>query len=235
MSKIRIGIVGLGYRIGYLTQVIASQVSNVEFVGYVDPDPCGLPAMLGEGVYGLSGAEAGFKKLDPGLAYESLEELLATEPLDLLMIGSPNHLHLEHIRIALEAGVKTFTEKPVVIDEEQTFELLELLAKNGGTDRLMIGLVLRYAPLYRDLIKARDEGLLGDITSVEASEHIMPYHGAFFMRDWRRHSKYSGGFMLEKCCHDLDLYQGLMGSRPKRVASFGGNRFIEFNGSKARF
>ncbi len=52
----------------------------------------------------------------------------------------------------------------------------------------MIGLVLRYAPLYRDLVAARDEGALGQIASIEACEHIAPYHGAFFMRDWRRRS-----------------------------------------------
>lgn len=223
-KKIRIGIVGLGYRIGYLTQLIASIVPEAIFVGYVDPDPCGMPLVNGKGVPGLGVDASALKILDVGKSYEDLESLLKDQQLDLLMIGSPNHLHLEHIRIALEFGVKTFTEKPVVIDEDQTFALLELLTKHGGADRLMIGLVLRYAPLYKDLIAARDAGELGNITSVEASEHIMPYHGAFFMRDWRRHSKYSGGFMLEKCCHDLDLYQGLMGSRPKRVASFGGRR-----------
>src|SRR5690606_2662779 len=60
--------------------------------------------------------------------------------------------------------------------------------------------------------------------SIEASEHIPPYHGAFFMRDWRRYEKYAGSFMLEKCCHDLDLYNGVMGCRPRYVASFGGRR-----------
>ena len=30
--------------------------------------------------------------------------------------------------------------------------------------------------------------------------------------------------MLEKCCHDLDLYNMITGSRPRRVASFGGRR-----------
>ena len=47
------------------------------------------------------------------------------------------------------------------------------------------------------------------------------------MRDWRRLEKYSGGFMLEKCCHDIDLYNGIVGERPERVVSFGGrNNFI---------
>ena len=42
------------------------------------------------------------------------EELIANEKLDLLMVGSPNHMHLDHIRIGLEAGLKVFTEKPMV-------------------------------------------------------------------------------------------------------------------------
>jgi predicted dehydrogenase len=36
--------------------------------------------------------------------------------------------------------------------------------------------------------------------------------------------------MLEKCCHDLDLYNGVVGARPERVASFGGRKsFIPEN------
>lgn len=221
----RIGIVGLGYRLGYLAQVIGQTQTDIEFVGYVDPSPAGLPLVMGEGVDGLSIDPSTLKSYNPGRQFDSLDQMIDEGNLDLLMIGSPNHMHLEHIRTALEAGVKTFTEKPVVTTEAQTFELLDLLAKNGGnTDQLMIGLVLRYAPLYRDLIKARDAGTLGDIASIEASEHIAPYHGGFFMRDWRRYSEFSGGFMLEKCCHDLDLYNGLVGTRPLRVASFGGRK-----------
>ena len=36
--------------------------------------------------------------------------------------------------------------------------------------------------------------------------------------------------MLEKCCHDLDFYNMIVGCRPKKVASFGGrNSFIPKN------
>ena len=213
----RVGIVGLGFRLGYLAHLTALRVPGVEFVGYVDPAPAGMAELKEAGV-------------DPGPAYPDLAALLDQGQLDLLMIGSPNHLHLEHIRAGLERVQKIFVEKPVVVSEEETFALLDLLRASGDTDRVMIGLVLRYAPLYRDLVAARDNGTLGDIASIEASEHIAPYHGAFFMRDWRRRSNYSGGFILEKCCHDIDLYQGLVGSRPRRVASFGGRRsFVPAN------
>lgn len=207
----KIGIVGLGFRLGYLAHLIGLRVPGARFVGYVDPAPAGMAELRGAGI-------------DPGPSFADLETMLDTAALDLLMIGSPNHLHLEHIRTGLSRGLKIFVEKPVVVSEEETFALLDLLSQHGDPDRVMIGLVLRYAPLYRDLVAARDDGVLGQIASIEASEHIAPYHGAFFMRDWRRRSHYSGGFMLEKCCHDIDLYQGLVGSRPRRVASFGGRR-----------
>jgi predicted dehydrogenase len=58
----------------------------------------------------------------------------------------------------------------------------------------------------------------------------MPWHGGFFMRNWRRKEKFSGGFMLEKCCHDIDFYNMIVGCRVKRVASFGGrSSFIPEN------
>ncbi|MBJ6988094.1 MULTISPECIES: Gfo/Idh/MocA family oxidoreductase [unclassified Devosia] len=206
----RVGIVGLGYRLGYLSRVFTLASSEFEIVGYVDPAPAGLPYTQEHGV-------------NVGQAYDSIEDLIDQGNLDLLMIGSPNHTHLDYIRIGLERGMKIFSEKPVVTSVEDTMALAELIAQYGS-DNVMVGLVLRYAPLYVDLRRAQAEGQLGNIASIEASEHIPPYHGGFFMRDWRRHGKYAGGFMLEKCCHDIDLYNGVMGCRARYVSSFGGRR-----------
>ncbi len=226
----KIGIVGLGFRLGYLARIINREIPGARFVGYVDPEPAGLapvfvpPHAIENAGHVPTLGEALSVPLDAGPQFDSIDDLVKADRPDLLMIGSPNHMHLEHIRNALDHGLKIFTEKPVVTTEEDTFELLRLLAEFGNVDQVMIGLVLRYAPLYRDLVAARDKGQLGSITSIEASEHIAPYHGAFFMRDWRREGGWSGGFMLEKCCHDIDLYQGLVGGRPARVASFGGRK-----------
>ena len=206
----KVGIIGLGFRLGYLARVFSVTVPDFEIVGYVDPAPAGLPYAEQHGI-------------SVGKSFDSLEELITNNKLDLLMVGSPNHLHLDHIRVGLSHGLKIFTEKPVVTTVDETIALAKLIAEYGS-DNIMVGLVLRYAPLYVDLRKAQADGLLGDVVSIEASEHIAPYHGAFFMRDWRRYAKYSGSFMLEKCCHDLDLYNGVMGCRPMRVASFGGRK-----------
>jgi predicted dehydrogenase len=212
----RVGIIGLGYRLAYLARIFSLESPDFSVVGYVDPAPAGLSYTREHGV-------------SVGKQYDSPAALLAAEKLDLLMIGVPNLLHLEHIRIGLDHGLKVFTEKPVVTSIDETIALANLLARHDPSD-LMVGLVLRYAPLYVDLRKAQEQGMLGDIVSIEASEHLGPYHGAFFMRDWRRYEKLSGSFMLEKCCHDLDLYNSVMGCRPRYVSSFGGRKtFIPKN------
>ena len=202
----RVVTAGIGLRAGHVLSILREAMPEMELVGFYDPQPTHLD-MVG---------------LDTP-RYESVDAMLSEAKPDLFFVGSPNAFHLEQIRQGLEAGVRIFAEKPVVTNVADTFALAELLAKYGA-DRVMVGLVLRHSQHMVDLRSALAAGALGEITSLEANEHIGPYHGAFFMRDWRRKTDYSGGFMLEKCCHDLDIYNMVTGSRPSRVASFGGRR-----------
>ncbi|RJF37507.1 Gfo/Idh/MocA family oxidoreductase [Pseudoalteromonas profundi] len=206
----KVGICGLGDRLSYVAKVMHELIPNFDLVAYADPESVKVEYMQSHGI--------------SMRAYDELADMLQNEQLDMLMIGSPNHMHLEHLRLGIEAGLLIFAEKPIVMSEQQTYDVLELIAKHNAFDKILVGMVLRYAPLYKDLVAALSSKLLGEITSIEASEHIPPEHGAFFMRDWRRHQGLSGGFLLEKCCHDLDLYQGIVNSRPAKLASFGGRR-----------
>ena len=200
----RVVTAGIGLRAGNVLSILRDAMPEVEFVGYYDPQPTYL-SMIGEDTP----------------RFDDVAEMLADTQPDLFFVGSPNSFHLEHIKLGLAAGVRIFTEKPVVTTKADTMELAALLAQHG-TDQVMVGLVLRYSQHMVDLRAVLDR--LGPVVSLEANEHIGPYHGAFFMRDWRRMVKWSGGFMLEKCCHDIDIYNMVTGSRPDRVASFGGRK-----------
>jgi predicted dehydrogenase len=209
----RIVTSGMGLRAGHVLRMLKATMPEAEVVGYYDPQPTHL-AMIGEDTP----------------RYPSVESMLSDAKPDLYCVFSPNVFHLDQIRLGLEAGVQVFTEKPVVISIPETLELARLLALHGGTNRAMVGLVLRYSQHMVDLRAALAAGQLGQITSLEANEHIAPYHGAFFMRDWRRRTDLAGGFMLEKCCHDIDIYNMVTASRPARVASFGGRKsFVPAN------
>ena len=209
----RVVTAGIGLRAGHVLTTLKAAMPEVEIVGFYDPQPTFLD-MIGPDTP----------------RYASVEAMLAGAAPDLYCVFSPNLFHLDHIRLGLEAGVQVFTEKPVVVSIEETLELARLLANHGGVNRCMVGLVLRYSQHMVDLRAALKAGQLGQIVSLEASEHIAPYHGAFFLRDWRRMTDLSGGFLLEKCCHDIDIYNMITDSRPVRVASFGGRKsFIPGN------
>lgn len=202
----KVAVAGVGLRPAHVLGILRQEMPEIEMVGWFDPQ------------------ESYAARIDPDMPrFDSVERMLDDARPDLFFVGSPNAYHLDQIRAGLDRGIRIFSEKPVVTTVEETFALAELLQRHGP-DRVMIGLVLRHSRHMTDLRRALDAGVLGRIVSLEANEHIGPYHGAFFLRDWRRMVAWSGGFMLEKCCHDIDLYNMIAGSRPNRVASFGGRK-----------
>ena len=127
----KVGAVGLGSRTATVFNELSKINPNTRMISYVDPFPIGKKF-------------AEENNFLPSRSYETLSEMLTNENLDLLMVGSPNHLHLQHIKQGLEAGLKIFAEKPIVINLEQTFALAKLI-KKYGQDKIIVGLVLRYS------------------------------------------------------------------------------------------
>ena len=214
MKTHRIGVIGLGQRIAHVLAAMKEVGWSLEVAGHVDPaTPIGLPIL----------AEAG---ISPGRLYPSPEALLADGPFDLVMIGSPNHLHLEHLTSAFSAGYPVFAEKPIVRTEAETLTLARRLADHR-TPPLYIGLVMRSMPIVREVIARVDAGELGEIISIDATEHLPPEHGGYLARNWRRRREWGGSYLLDKVCHDFDIFGRIVRSRPARVASFGGRRIFD--------
>jgi len=100
----KIAVIGLGQRIAHVLAAMQEVGWRFDFAAYVDPAPIGEPIL----------AEAGIAM---PRALGSVGELLSNGPYDLVMIGTPNHLHLEHLNAAMDAGWPVFTEKPIVRTE----------------------------------------------------------------------------------------------------------------------
>ena len=212
MSVMRFAVIGLGQRIAHVLAACVDTEWTFELAGYADPSPVGLPILADRGIAA-------------GKHYRDPESLLRDGPFDLVLIGSPNHLHLEHLRLAFAAGFPIFCEKPIVRTEEETFALArELAAKRAPP--LYIGLVMRSMPIVREVIARVDEGRLGELVSMDATEHLHPEHGGYLARNWRRRQEWGGSFLLDKVCHDFDIFSRLAGARAAKVASFGGRRIF---------
>jgi predicted dehydrogenase len=212
-KKHRIAVIGLGMRLGMLLRAASAEGWDFDLAGYVDPDPVGLPLLAEQGV-------------DAGRSYPDIQALLADGSYDLVMIGSPNHLHLQHLTETLERHPGfVFIEKPIVRTEEESFEAARLI-RERGRGRVLVGLVARSAPIVRTAFERLDAGVIGDIISIDATEHLPPAHGAYLARNWRRRAEWGGSYMLDKVCHDFDILGRMVGARPVRVASFGGRRIF---------
>ncbi len=217
MRTYRIGVIGLGQRIAHVLSAMREVGWRFELAHHVDPDPIGAPIM---GAAGLA----------MGQSLPDVATLLAQGPYDLVMIGSPNHLHYEHLTAALDAGFPIFCEKPIVRTLLETNLLARRLAAPACAP-VYVGLVMRSMPIVQEVIKRIDSGQMGRIISIDATEHLHPEHGAYLARNWRRRQAWGGSYLLDKVCHDFDIFNRLAGSRAARVASFGGRRI--FNPDRA--
>jgi predicted dehydrogenase len=212
MKTYRIGVIGLGQRIAHVLGAMKDVGWALDIAGYVDPRPVGLPIL----------AE---RDIAPGREYASAAALLKDGPFDLVMIGSPNHLHYEHLLAAFEAGYPIFAEKPIVRTPAETFALARHLS-DKKTPPLFIGLVMRSMPIVRETIARIDAGALGELVSMDATEHLPPEHGGYLARNWRRRQEWGGSYYLDKVCHDFDIFGRLTRQRPARVVSFGGKKIF---------
>jgi scyllo-inositol 2-dehydrogenase (NADP+) len=65
----------------------------------------------------------------PGLiSYNSIEELLADQSIDLVVINTPNFTHYDYAKAALNAGKHILVEKPFTGSSAEAIELFELAA-----------------------------------------------------------------------------------------------------------
>jgi predicted dehydrogenase len=108
-------------------------------------------------------------RIDPARAYPSNEEMLASEklrpdPIDFIVIATPNHLHLPVAEAALEGGFPVMSDKPATATYPEALVLQDAVAKSG----LPYGLTHTYAgyALVREARHLCASGALGPIRKI---------------------------------------------------------------------
>ena len=158
---------------------------------------------------------------DPKIACTTeLATVLADSGTDAVFVTLPDYIHRAAAEQAFAAGKNVFLEKPIATTAEDARAIIRAWKASGRV--LQLGYVLRAAPFYQAIRNLLRQGWLGPVRIVNLSEHLELMHGASYMRRWHAQSGNSGGLIVHKACHDLDLACWLLDARPRHVSSFGG-------------
>jgi predicted dehydrogenase len=144
-SALRVGIVGTGF-IGRV-HARSARLAGARLVGVAASSPASAAAAANE-----IGAER---------AFDSADELVAADGIDVVHICTPNHLHLKLGLAALEAGKHVVCEKPVALDSTGAAELAAAADRAGRI--ATVPFVYRYYPTVREARARARAGVLGDL------------------------------------------------------------------------
>jgi len=130
--------------------------------------------------------------------YKTADELLADPAVNTVVLTVPNHLHKEMCIKAAKAGKHVITEKPAALSVQELDEM-EAACKSAG----VFFTSHQNRRWDRDMLtvkKAYDEGLLGNIFTIESKLHS----GNGYMHEWHLYKKYGGGMMYDWGVHLID-------------------------------
>ncbi len=166
--------------------------------------------------------------------YPTLEEACNDPLVDGLIICTPNYTHIDIIRIAIKSGKHILLEKPMATTVSDAFEILNYAKTYPAT--LQVGLQYRYKAMYLESIhEALKRKSLGELKLIQITEHRLPFLDK--VKQWNKFNEYSGGTLVEKCCHYFDLLNLFAQSRPKLVYATGSMavnfKSFEFEGRKS--
>lgn len=162
------------------------------------------------------------------MCFKSVDEAMAAGKIaDCAINGTMDQFHYQTTMPLLEHGYHVLLEKPVTSDKTELLKLKETAEKNHVV--LMICHLLRYTPFYSKIKKLIDDGEVGEIMTIEASENVGVIHAssAFIRGKWRNSKTDGSTLLMAKCCHDLDYLCWLNNAtKPAYVSSFGSRNFL---------
>jgi predicted dehydrogenase len=146
-----------------------------------------------------------------------LSQAVSDGLIDALIIASPNHTHHDILIDAMATDLPIMVEKPLCSTVEDA-ERVRLAASKRSAP-VWVAMEYRYMPAIRRLIEEVQAGTIGKLRMLAIREHRFPFLDK--VGQWNRFARYSGGTMVEKCCHFFDLMRLITGSEPRRLYASG--------------
>ena len=192
--KKKLVVVGYGGMGGWHVQH-AQKSDVVELAGIYDIDPKKTLLARERGIF----------------AYDSLEEVLADEKVDMITVAVPNDSHIGIVTKALKAGKNVICEKPVAMNSEELDQMIAAAEASGKV--FSVHQNRRFDVDFLAMKQIKDSGELGSIINIESRIH----GSRGIPSDWRGEKEHGGGMVLDWGVHLIDQLLQIFDEKIEKV------------------
>lgn len=186
----RFAIVGAG-AIANLRKMAINSLSGSTLAGVFDIDAARAQALAGTAT-----------------VFASVDQMLASDAVDTVIICTPPDTHADIAIAALAAGKHVIVEKPMAHTLDACQQMIAAARQHGRV--LTVGFNHRYFPAIKDLRAAVTSGEIGELS------HVRGYTGHAGLAEFKAQWMYDkdvmgGGALLDNGIHMIDLMRHVMG------------------------
>ncbi len=209
MEPIKVIVIGAGDRGRTYTNIMKNRPDEFKVVGVAEP------------IVSRRESVKKIHNIPDENCYVTWEHILDRPKFaDVAIISTMDQLHFEPAMKALELGYDLLLEKPAAPTPEECGMIYKQAEKYGR--KIMVCHVLRYTPYFMQLKKYIDDGVLGKVIAINHTEAVGNVHQSHsFVRGNWGNSGRASFMLLQKCCHDIDILQWLVGKKCDKIQSFG--------------
>ena len=193
---LNVAIVGLGRMGEIYARTITAEISETRIIAIVDPNEA---------------ARESFRtRFRVPNAFAGIEDALALDDLDAVIVASPTSTHQDIIVATAAAGKAIFTEKPLALSLVETRSCIEAVERAGVM--MQVGFMRRFDEGYRRAKDQIAEGKIGIPVIFNAIGRDIQCPRVEF-------AAHSGGIIIDMGIHDMDIARWLMGSEITSVSA----------------
>ena len=147
-----------------------------------------------------------------GKWYTDADELINDPEVTAVYVATPPDTHAQYAIAAMRAGKPVYVEKPMATTYAECQQMIKVSEETGIP--CYIAYYRRSLPYFLRVKQLIDDGILGDISTVQIRFAIPPYE-TDYNRDtlpWRLKKEIAGaGYFFDLASHQLDMLDFLFG------------------------
>jgi predicted dehydrogenase len=144
-------------------------------------------------------------------ATTDMAEAINHPETNVVVIGLPNNLHLEAVKLAAKAGKAILSTKPLARTGAEAKEILDIVEKAGVFHGYLEDLV--YPPKTLKALDAVRKGAIGKVLWARSRETHPGPHSDWF---WDK-SQSGGGAIIDMGCHCIEISRNYIGKDVKPI------------------